>query len=97
MHKNVSFLPLWGGGGRGFHEKLPEGSPNFGFYFIFYLKVFWNLPGGGYVYPSPPPAPLCAYIYSTDNGLQMEFHIGKTLHKKYFGHIIEIEKFEWLW
>ncbi len=82
-------IPCGGWGGRGFHEKLLEGSPNLRFYFIFINKSFEICPGGLCL-----PFPLCASMNSTENGLQMEFHIGKTLHKKYFGHIIEIEKFE---
>jgi hypothetical protein len=52
-------------GGQGFQEKLPGGSPYFGFYCIFINKCFEICLRGYYIYPPPSPTspPLvCIYV-----------------------------------
>ncbi len=54
-------------GGQEFQEKLPGGSPYFGFIaflLISLLKFDWG-GGGSYLYPPPSTPPLC--IYDLDN------------------------------
>jgi hypothetical protein len=53
-------IPGGGGGGQGFQEKLPGGSPYFGFYFIFIDNFFENLPGRVLFHTPLPLTPLCA-------------------------------------
>jgi hypothetical protein len=48
-----------GGGGQGFKEKLPGGSPYFVFHCFFINKFFENLPGGAVSSPHPLP---CASV-----------------------------------
>jgi hypothetical protein len=52
------------GKGQGFQEKLPGGSPYFGFYCIFINKCFEIYLRGYYIYPTPYPhltSPMCIY------------------------------------
>ncbi len=80
-------------------KNCQRGHPILGFisFLLISLLIFAR---GGAMFTLPPPSlpPLCASMNSTGNGIQMELHIGETLHKK---NILvassKLKKFEGLW
>ncbi len=61
----LMFLAKIPRGGQGFQEKLPGGSPYFGFYCIFINKCLEICLRGVLYLPSPHLTPLCASMIQT--------------------------------